>query len=155
VAGKVADMLNDVICANQTLGVELARVSRVVGKEGKLSQRVELQGSGRVWAESIESVNSLIEALVRPTSEMQRVIGAVAGGDLSKKVTADVHGEVLELKNTINGMVDCAPVRRDGAGPVDQPRARAAARRRDRPQQQAERGQHVHRLSPTGSRGSS
>jgi hypothetical protein len=65
VAGKVADMLNDVIAANQTLGVELARVSRVVGKEGKRSQRIELQGSGRVWAESIESVNSLIEDLVR------------------------------------------------------------------------------------------
>jgi signal transduction histidine kinase/CheY-like chemotaxis protein/HAMP domain-containing protein len=105
-AGKIADTLNDVIIANQTLGAELARVSRVVGKEGKLSQRVALRGSDRVWADSIESVNSLIEDLVRPTSEMQRVIGAVADGDLSKKITADVHGEVLELKNTINGMVD-------------------------------------------------
>jgi signal transduction histidine kinase/HAMP domain-containing protein/ActR/RegA family two-component response regulator len=105
-AGKVADMLNDVIAANQALGVELARVSRVVGKEGKLSQRVASRGSDGVWAESIESVNSLIEDLVRPTSEMQRVIGAVAGGDLSKKITADVHGEMLELKNTINAMVD-------------------------------------------------
>jgi signal transduction histidine kinase/HAMP domain-containing protein/ActR/RegA family two-component response regulator len=106
VAGKVADTLNDIIAANQTLGVELERVSRVVGKEGKLSQRVAFRGSDRVWSESIESVNSLIEDLVRPTSEMQRVIGAVAGGDLSKKITADVHGEVLELKNTINAMVD-------------------------------------------------
>ena len=106
VAGKIADRLNDVIEANQTLGAELARVSRVVGKEGKLSQRVAYRGSDRVWAESIESVNSLIDDLVRPTSEMQRVIGAVAGGDLSKKITADVHGEVLELKNTINAMVD-------------------------------------------------
>ena len=59
-----------------------------------------------VWAESVDSVNSLIDDLVRPTSEMQRVIGAVAGGDLSKKITADVHGEMLELKNTINAMVD-------------------------------------------------
>ena len=106
VAGKIADVLNDVIAANQTLGAELARVSRVVGKEGKLSQRVACRGSDRVWSESIESVNSLIDDLVRPTSEMQRVIGAVAGGDLSKKITADVHGEVLELKNTINAMVD-------------------------------------------------
>jgi signal transduction histidine kinase/HAMP domain-containing protein/ActR/RegA family two-component response regulator len=106
VAGKIADRLNDVIEANQTLGAELARVSRVVGKEGKLSQRVAYRGADRVWAESIESVNSLIDDLVRPTSEMQRVIGAVAGGDLSKKITADVHGEVLELKNTINAMVD-------------------------------------------------
>jgi len=106
VAGKIADTLNDVIVANQTLGEELARVSRVVGKEGKLSQRVALRGSDRVWSETIASVNSLIEDLVRPTSEMQRVIGAVADGDLSKKITADVHGEVLDLKNTINAMVD-------------------------------------------------
>jgi signal transduction histidine kinase/HAMP domain-containing protein/ActR/RegA family two-component response regulator len=106
VAGKIADRLNDVIAANETLGTELARVSRVVGKEGKLSQRIALRGSDQVWSESIESVNNLIEDLVRPTSEMQRVIGAVADGDLSKKITADVHGEVLELKNTINAMVD-------------------------------------------------
>ena len=106
VAGKIADRLNSVIAANQTLGEELARVSRVVGKEGKLSQRVALGGSDRVWSESVASVNGLIEDLVRPTTDMQRVIGAVADGDLSKKITADVHGEVLELKNTINAMVD-------------------------------------------------
>jgi len=106
VAGKIADRLNDVIAANQTLEVELARVSRVVGKEGKLSQRLALRGSEQVWFASAESVNSLIEDLVRPTSEMQRVVGAVADGDLSKKITGDVHGEVLELKNTVNAMVD-------------------------------------------------
>jgi signal transduction histidine kinase/HAMP domain-containing protein/ActR/RegA family two-component response regulator len=106
VAGKIADTLNAVIAANETLGAELARVSWSVGKEGKLSQRVALRGSDQVWSETIGSVNSLIEDLVRPTSEMQRVIGAVADGDLSKKITADVSGEVLELKNTINAMVD-------------------------------------------------
>ena len=98
--------LNDVIIANQALEAELARVSRVVGEQGKLSQRVALGGSAQSWSERVESVNNLIEALVRPTSEMQRVIGAVADGDLSKKVSADVHGEMLELKNTINAMVD-------------------------------------------------
>ena len=106
VAGKVADGLNDVIIANQALEAELARVSEVVGKQGRLSQRVVLGGSAQSWSGSVESVNNLIEALVRPTSEMQRVIGAVADGDLSKKVTVDVHGEMLELKNTINAMVD-------------------------------------------------
>ncbi len=106
VPGKIADRLNNVIAANETLGAELARVSRVVGKEGRLSQRVRSRGSDQVWFASIESVNSLIEDLVRPTSEMQRVIGAVADGDLSKKITAEVHGEMLELKNTINAMVD-------------------------------------------------
>ncbi len=105
-AGKVADGFNDVIIANQALGAELARVSQVVGKEGKLSQRVVLGGLTQRWAGSIESVNSLIDDLVRPTIEMQRVIGAVADGDLSKKVSADVRGEMLELKNTINAMVD-------------------------------------------------
>jgi HAMP domain-containing protein len=106
VAGKIADGLNDIIAANQSLGAELAKVSRVVGKEGKLSHRVALRGSDGVWSESIESVNGLIDDLVRPTIEMQRVIGAVASGDLSKKISADVHGEMLELKNTVNAMVD-------------------------------------------------
>src|SRR5579884_3477471 len=105
-AGKVADGLNSVVIANQMLEAELTRVSRVVGREGRLSQRVFPSGPTQRWSSSVESVNSLIDALVRPTSEMQRVIGAVAGGDLSKKVSAEVGGEMLELKNTINGMVD-------------------------------------------------
>ena len=106
VSGKVADGFNDVIVANQSLEAELARVSRVVGAQGELSQRVALRGSTQRWSGAVESVNSLIDSLVRPTVEMQRVIGAVAGGDLSKKVSADVRGEMLDLKNTINAMVD-------------------------------------------------
>jgi signal transduction histidine kinase/HAMP domain-containing protein/ActR/RegA family two-component response regulator len=106
VAGKVADGFNDIIVSNQSLETELTRVSRVVGAQGELSQRVVLGGLAQGWYGSVEAVNSLIDALVRPTSEMQRVIGAVADGDLSKKVTADVRGEMLDLKNTINAMVD-------------------------------------------------
>jgi signal transduction histidine kinase/HAMP domain-containing protein/ActR/RegA family two-component response regulator len=104
--GKIADGLNEIISANQAFATELQRVSRVVGKEGKLSQRASFKGTDLVWGDCIESVNSLIEDLVRPSNEMQRVIGAVADGDLSKKVSVDVQGEMLELKNTINGMVD-------------------------------------------------
>ena len=106
VEGKIADGLNEIIGANQAFATELERVSRVVGKEGKLSQRASFKGTDQVWGDCIESVNSLIEDLVRPSNEMQRVIGAVADGDLSKKVSVDVQGEMLELKNTINGMVD-------------------------------------------------
>jgi signal transduction histidine kinase/HAMP domain-containing protein/ActR/RegA family two-component response regulator len=106
VSGKIADGLNTIISANQALGTELQRVSHVVGKEGMLSQRVSFKGTDQVWGDSIESVNSLIEDLVRPSNEMQRVIGAVADGDLSKKVSVVVKGEMLVLKNTINGMVD-------------------------------------------------
>jgi signal transduction histidine kinase/HAMP domain-containing protein/ActR/RegA family two-component response regulator len=105
-AGKAADGLNEVIIANESLGAELTRVSRVVGELGELSQRVTLGGSTQGWASSVTSVNSLIDALVRPTIEMQRVVGAVADGDLSKKITGEVRGEILELKNTVNAMVD-------------------------------------------------
>jgi signal transduction histidine kinase/HAMP domain-containing protein/ActR/RegA family two-component response regulator len=106
VAGKVADALNQVIASNQSLEHELARVSRLVGKEGKLTQRVALGRSGDAWAGCVDSVNDLIDDLVRPTKEMQRVIGAVADGDLSKKISLDAQGEMLDLKNTINAMVD-------------------------------------------------
>ena len=83
--------------ADTILETELARVSRVVGKEGELSQRAVMGGWTQSWSGSLESVNSMIDALVRPTSEMQRVIGAVADGDLSKKVSAEVGGDMLEL----------------------------------------------------------
>jgi signal transduction histidine kinase/CheY-like chemotaxis protein/HAMP domain-containing protein len=106
VAGKAADALNQVIASNQSLQHELARVSRLVGKEGKLTQRVALGRSGDAWAGCVDSVNDLIDDLVRPTKEMQRVIGAVADGDLSKKISLDAQGDMLDLKNTINAMVD-------------------------------------------------
>jgi hypothetical protein len=109
VPGKIADALNEVIAANETLEVALSKVSRVVGKEGKLSRRVVLGGSDGGWSVSIESVNSLIDDLVRPTIEMQRVIGAVTSGDLSKKITAEVQGEMLERKNTLNAQRDGRP----------------------------------------------
>src|ERR1700712_177613 len=78
-AGKVADGFNDVIVSNQALGTELARVGQLVGKEGRLSQRMTQGAFTQTWSGSIDSVNCLIEDLVRPTVEMQRVIGAVAG----------------------------------------------------------------------------
>jgi signal transduction histidine kinase/HAMP domain-containing protein/ActR/RegA family two-component response regulator len=105
-AGKVADTVNDVIMANQALEAELARISQVVGRQGELSQRMSLGAWSQSWLTSSDSINRLIDSLVRPTVEMQRVVGAVAHGDLSKKVTVDVRGEMLELKNTINDMVD-------------------------------------------------
>src|SRR2546429_17798 len=109
-AGKIADTFNDVIERHEKMANELERISRVVGKEGKISQRASIGEVGGSWAESIASVNTLVSDLVHPTSETARVIGAVAtavaNGDLSKKITVDVKGEILELKNTINTMVD-------------------------------------------------
>src|SRR2546422_169254 len=109
--GKIADAFNDIIEVNAKMAKELERVSKVVGKEGRLTQRASLGNGGGAWTGMIESVNSLVSDLVQPTNEMARVIGAVAtgdvaSGDVSKKITVDVRGEILQLKDTINTMVE-------------------------------------------------
>jgi len=111
VAGKVADAFNEVIEQNERLAEELARLSRVVGQEGKLSQRLMLTEVQGIWKESVESVNDLINNLVHPTSETARVIGAVAQGDLSQPMALEVgdrplQGEFLRTARTVNKMVD-------------------------------------------------
>ncbi|HUR52949.1 MAG TPA: HAMP domain-containing protein [Gemmataceae bacterium] len=111
VAGKVADAFNDVVEMNERLAGELTRLSRVVGKEGKLSQRLSLGDVSGFWREKLESVNDLIDDLVHPTIETARVIGAVAQGDLSKTMALDIddrplQGEFLRTAKTINTMVD-------------------------------------------------
>ncbi len=110
IAGKIADTINEVIEANQRLGHELARVRRLVGEEGRISQRAAVPTLGGEWAESVDSVNELIENLVRPTSEMARVIGAVAGGDLSQTMATEIDGrpmkgQFLQTARTVNTMV--------------------------------------------------
>jgi hypothetical protein len=111
VAGKVADAFNEVVEVNERLAAELTRLSRIVGKEGKLSQRLSLGDVTGFWREKLESVNSLIDDLVHPTIETARVIGAVAQGDLSKTMALEIddrplQGEFLRTARTINTMVD-------------------------------------------------
>jgi HAMP domain-containing protein/signal transduction histidine kinase/DNA-binding response OmpR family regulator len=111
IAGKVADVFNDLVDRNATMAAELARLRQVVGKEGKLKQRASLIEARGFWGESIESINSLIDDLVHPTSEVARVIGAVAQGDLSKSMALEVdgrelEGEFLRTAKTINKMVE-------------------------------------------------
>jgi HAMP domain-containing protein/signal transduction histidine kinase/CheY-like chemotaxis protein len=111
VAGKVADVFNDVVEQNAMMAAELARLRQVVGKEGKLKQRAVLPETRGFWGESIESINALIDDLVHPTSEVARVIGAVAQGDLSKSMALEVEGrelegEFLRTAKTINKMVE-------------------------------------------------
>ena len=110
VAGKVADAFNEVVELNERMAEELARLSRMVGKEGKLSQRASLGDVSGFWQASVESVNNLIDDLVHPTSETARVIGAVAQGDLSQLMALDIEGrplqgEFLKTAKTINKMV--------------------------------------------------
>src|SRR6266496_4131322 len=96
VAGKIADTFNDAIRTKQQLIQELARVERMVGKQGRLRQRTSLREVSGSWAEAMRSVNNLIEDLGYPTSEMARVIGAVAKGDLSETIATEIEGRALE-----------------------------------------------------------
>ncbi|HZR34909.1 MAG TPA: HAMP domain-containing protein, partial [Nevskia sp.] len=110
-AGHVAEEFNEVVECNVRMAEELARLSRVVGKEGKLQQRAFIGDARGFWGESVESINSLIDDLVHPTSEVARVIGAVAQGDLSKSMALEIEsrplqGEFLRTAKTINKMVE-------------------------------------------------
>jgi HAMP domain-containing protein/CheY-like chemotaxis protein/GAF domain-containing protein len=110
-AGKIADTLNDIIELNEKTTRELERVSRVVGREGKITQRATVPAASGSWVSLVDSVNVLIDDLARPTSEMARVIGAVANGDLSQRMALDVEGrplkgEFLRSVKIVNSMVD-------------------------------------------------
>jgi hypothetical protein len=110
-AGKIADTLNAVIEINQRMAKELERVSRVVGKEGKIMQRASMPMAAGAWGSMIESVNALVDDMARPTADMARVIGAVANGDLSQTMTYEVDGrplkgEFLRSVKLVNAMVD-------------------------------------------------
>src|SRR5215510_11958716 len=109
--GKIADTLNDIIDLLADSAKEMDRVSRVVGKEGRLSQRATLPSAGGAWRSRVIAVNHLIEDLVRPTTEMARVIGGVAKGDLTQTVALEaegqpLRGEFLRTAKMVNAMVN-------------------------------------------------
>jgi signal transduction histidine kinase/DNA-binding response OmpR family regulator/HAMP domain-containing protein len=85
---------------------EVTRVAREVGTEGKLGGQADVQGVSGTWKDLTESVNSMAGNLTAQVRNIAEVTKAVATGDLSRKITVDVKGEILELKNTINTMVD-------------------------------------------------
>src|SRR5262252_169569 len=95
IAGKIYDTLNEVIELNSRLTKELERISTVVGKEGKIRHRAALPGAIGGWAECVDSVNSLVGDLIQPISDVSRVIGAVAKGDLTQSMDLEVEGRRL------------------------------------------------------------
>src|SRR5687767_11356182 len=108
--GKIADAFNEVVGQNQRMSRELERLRRVVGQEGRITERAHIGDVGGAWAKSVSCVNALIGDLVHPTSETARVIGAVAKGDLSQTMAVDVNGrklegEFLRTAKTVNTMV--------------------------------------------------
>ena len=110
-AGKITDALNDIFELNEHMAKELSRVSTAVGKEGRIGQRASLVAGSGDWASCVESVNSLISDLVQPSTEIARVIGAVAQGDLSQRMSLEVEGrglqgEFIRTARVVNTMVD-------------------------------------------------
>src|SRR5258708_6799915 len=110
-AGKIADTLNDIIEMNERMTLELERISAVVGNDGKMTQRAVINGATGSWASCVNSVNALISDLAHPTTEVTRVIGAVAKGDLSQTMALEMDGrplkgEFLRTGKIVNTMVD-------------------------------------------------
>jgi HAMP domain-containing protein/CheY-like chemotaxis protein/signal transduction histidine kinase len=110
-AGKIADTLNDIIETKEKMVHVVTDVSRVVGREGRLTQRAQVPNMSGGWSTIISAVNALIDDLVRPTTEMARVIGAVAKGDLSQTMALEVDGhplkgQYLRAATTANTMVE-------------------------------------------------
>ena len=108
--GEIAEAFNDIVELNQGLSREVDRVARVVGKEGQIGERGKLPTAAGCWIECIDSVNSMIGDLVQPTTEVARVIGAVAKGDLSQTMQLEIEGrplrgEFLRIGKVVNTMV--------------------------------------------------
>jgi len=109
-AGKIADAFNDIVSANQRMAQQLEHIGQVVGREGKTRQRVKFGLTHGAWGEMETSVNTLIDDLVWPTTEVTRAISAVAQGDLLQTVSLDVDGrplkgEFLRAATIVNTMI--------------------------------------------------
>jgi HAMP domain-containing protein/signal transduction histidine kinase/CheY-like chemotaxis protein len=103
---RIAKEVNDMVKQLNLFSMEVTRVAREVGSEGKLGGQAKVKGVGGVWKDLTDSVNQMASNLTSQVRNIAEVTTAVAKGDLSRKITVDVKGEILELKNTINTMVD-------------------------------------------------
>ncbi|HXT00161.1 MAG TPA: HAMP domain-containing protein, partial [Elusimicrobiota bacterium] len=106
VFGELADSYNNMVELLNRFGGEVTRVAREVGTEGKLGGQAVVPGAGGTWKEITDNVNTMGGNLTTQVRNIAQVTTAVAGGDLAQKITVDAKGEVLELKITINKMVD-------------------------------------------------
>jgi HAMP domain-containing protein/CheY-like chemotaxis protein/signal transduction histidine kinase len=111
IEAEIAQAFNECLEAKTRMLSEVKRVSRAIARDGRLSQRAALEGATGGWLEHIETYNTLIEAVAAPMAETNRVLGAVARGDLGQRVMVDIdgrplRGDFLKSAQVINGMVD-------------------------------------------------
>ncbi|GCD34420.1 histidine kinase [Streptomyces chrestomyceticus JCM 4735] len=103
---QLADTINTMTETLRTFADEVTRVANEVGAEGQLGGQAQVPGAAGTWKDLTDSVNNAFRNLTGQVRDIAQVTTAVANGDLSQKVTVDVAGEMLELKNTVNTMVD-------------------------------------------------
>jgi HAMP domain-containing protein/signal transduction histidine kinase/DNA-binding response OmpR family regulator len=103
---ELKDTINTMVDQLNGFGAEVTRVAREVGTEGKLGGQAQVKGVSGVWKELTENVNSMASNLTGQVRNIAAVATAIANGDLSRKITVDVRGELLELKETLNTMVE-------------------------------------------------
>jgi len=103
---QIKDVINTMVDQLSSFAAEVTRVAREVGTEGKLGVNADVPGVGGTWKDLTDSVNAMANNLTAQVRNIAEVTTAVARGDLSRKITVDVKGEILALKNTINTMVD-------------------------------------------------
>ncbi|HEX4049295.1 MAG TPA: HAMP domain-containing protein [Steroidobacteraceae bacterium] len=103
---QLKDAINVMVDQLNSFAAEVTRVAREVGTEGKLGGQAEVQGVSGVWKDLTDNVNSMAGNLTGQVRNIAEVATAIARGDLSRKITVDVKGEILQLKETINTMVD-------------------------------------------------
>ena len=109
VKGEILELkntINTMVDQLNSFASEVTRVAREVGTEGKLGGQAQVRGVAGTWKDLTDNVNLMADNLTGQVRNIADVTTAVARGDLSKKITVDVKGEILELKNTINTMVD-------------------------------------------------
>jgi HAMP domain-containing protein/CheY-like chemotaxis protein/signal transduction histidine kinase len=109
--GKIADTFNEILTVSARRAEETTRICRVVGKEGRLKQRINVPGMTGGWADEVSAINTLIDDLVWPTTEVTRAVGSVAKGDLTQSMALEVdgrplEGEFLRSAKLVNTMID-------------------------------------------------
>ncbi|WP_161965684.1 HAMP domain-containing protein, partial [Steroidobacter cummioxidans] len=109
--GEIATTFNDVVELNDSMTREFARLREMIGREGRISERAHLSMASGSWSQCIDSVNGLVGEMAYPVSEVARVIGAVANGNLSQTMNLEVdarpmRGEYLRISTVVNTMVD-------------------------------------------------
>src|SRR5207253_494173 len=103
---ELKDTINTMVDQLNSFASEVTRVAREVGTEGRLGGQAQVPGVAGTWKDLTDNVNSMASNLTAQVRNIAEVATAIAGGDLSKQSTADLSGEILELKDTINTMVD-------------------------------------------------